>query len=56
LPVAPGLGVERLRSHAFKAFPQKPLTRDVEEYPRKDYVPSLLAPVAAAAERDQPAG
>jgi galactonate dehydratase len=45
LPVTPGLGVDidvaRLRSHAFKAFPHKPLTRDVEEYPRKDYVPSL---------------
>ncbi len=45
LPTKPGLGVdidvEHLRQHPYRAFAHKNLTETAEEYPRKDYVPSL---------------
>ena len=45
LPTVPGLGVEidieRLRRHPYQDFAHKALTDASEEYPRKNYLPSL---------------
>jgi len=45
LPTSPGLGVEidreALARHPYQEFAHKPLTETSQEYPRKDYLPSL---------------